>query len=278
MIEAVFVEREGTLPSSRTDVQAGTPTTLRRLLVAASLCSALLSQPCAAPANASESGAHASTASTSRWWKLECGDASRKRAAEPTACVFTVKIRGVLDTSRLHLVQQALQRRDAVRRALRRDVELHIDVDSQGGEIFATLEIGRMLRAERASISVGKGASCISSCVFLLMGAVERSISSGARLGIHRPSLGASARGGRKQASEDEIVDAMSEQLVLYAQQMNVPRKIVDELMLVPPDRVKRLSASDLAGYGIGAVDPIVLEERRARSQSLLHPGAAQGR
>jgi len=189
-----------------------------------------------------------------------------------------VKIRGVIDTSRLHLLQQALQRRDAVRRALRRDVELHIDVDSQGGEIFATLEIGRMLRAEGASISVGKGASCISSCVFLLMGAIERSISTDARLGIHRPSLGASGRGGRKQASEDEIVDAMSEQLVLYAQQMNVPRKIVDELMLVPPDRVKRLSASELAGYGIGAVDPIVLKERRARSQSLLHPGAAPGR
>ena len=278
MIEAVFIEREGALPGSRTDVHAGSPATLRRLLVAASLCSALLSQPCTAPAHASESGAHASTASSSRWWKLECGDASRKRPAEPTACVFTLKIRGVIDTSRLHLVQRALERRDAVRRALGRDVELHVDVDSQGGEIFATLEIGRMLRAERASISVGKRASCISSCVVLLMGAVERSISSGARLGIHRPSLGASARGGRKQASEDEIVDAMSEQLVLYAQQMNVPRKIVDELMLVPPDRVKRLSASDLAGYGIGAVDPIVLEERRARSQSLLHPGAAQGR
>jgi len=47
-----------------------------------------------------------------------------------------------------------VQRRDAVRRALAREVKLHVDVDSQGGEIFAALEIGRLLRAEGASISV----------------------------------------------------------------------------------------------------------------------------
>ena len=253
-------------------------TAVRRLLVAASLSSALLWQPCTAPANASGAGAHASTASTSRWWKLTCGEASGPRAAAPAACAFTVKLRGVIDGSRLQLVQQALARRDAVRRALHREVGFHVDVDSRGGEIFAALEIGRILRAERASISVGNGASCISACVFLLMGAIERRISGDARLGIHRPSLGASGPGGPTQASENEILDAMSEALVLYAQQMNVPRRIVDESMSVPPDRVERLRASDLAGYGIHAVDPLVLEERRSRSRSLSHPGATEER
>jgi ATP-dependent protease ClpP protease subunit len=250
----------------------------RRALYTASLCGVLLSQPSAMPAKASESGAHARTASTSRWWKLECGEAGRKRAAETTACAFTVKLRGAIDGSRLHLVRQALHRRDTVQHALHREVGFHIDVDSQGGEIFATLEIGRIMRAEGASIAVGTGASCISSCVFLLMGAIERHISGDARVGIHRPSLRAPQAGGPRQVSEDEIVDAMSEQLVLYAQQMNVPRKIIDALMVVPPDRVELLSASELATYGISALDAGALEERRARSQSLLHPGAAQGR
>lgn len=249
---------------------------LRGFLVAASLCGALLSQSCARPAGASESGAHASTASTSRWWKLECGDASRKRAAERTACALTVKLRGVIDESRIQLVQQARLRRDAVRHALGREVGFHVDVDSPGGELFAALEIGRILRTERASISVGKGRSCISSCVFLLMGAIERRVSGDARLGIHRPSLGAPGQAGPKQASEDEIVDAMSGPLLLYAQQMNVPRKIIDDSMSVPADRVRQLSAADLAGYGIHAVDPLVLEERRARSQSFSRPGAAE--
>jgi hypothetical protein len=252
--------------------------TLRQVLYTASLCGLLLSQPSAIPPHASESGAHASAASTSRWWKLECGQTGRKREAERTACAFTVKLRGVIDGSRLQLVRQALRRRDTVRRGLHREVDFHVDVDSQGGEIFATLEIGRIMRAEGASIAVGKGASCISACVFLLMGAIERHISGDVRVGIHRPSLRAPQEGGPRPASEDEIVKAISESLVLYAQQMNVPRKIIDALMLIPPDRVEFLSASELATYGINTRDAVALAERRARSQSLLHPGAAQGR
>src|SRR5512145_830873 len=76
-----------------------------------------------------------SIASTSRWWKLECDKTGRKREAETTACAFMVKLRGVIDGSRLQLVRHALQRRDIVRHALHRDVDFHVDVDSQGGEI-----------------------------------------------------------------------------------------------------------------------------------------------
>jgi hypothetical protein len=227
-------------------------------------------------AHAAKSSAHASTARTSRWWKLECGEASRQRKAETTACAFTVKLRGVIDGSRLQLVRHALQRRDTVRRALHRDVDFRVDVDSQGGEIFATLEIGRIMRAEGALITVGKEASCISACVFLLMGAIERHISNDARVGIHRPSLRAPQAGGPRPGSEDTIVAALAEQLVLYAQQMNVPRQIIDALMVIPPDRVEFLSVSELATYGITRVDAVALEERRARSPSLLHPRAAQ--
>jgi len=248
----------------------------RRALYAVALWGAVLSQPSAVLAQAAGSRAHASTASTSRWWNLECGEAGQQREAETTACAFTVKLRGVIDGSRLYLVRQALQRRDTVRRALHREVDFHVDVDSQGGEIFAALEIGRIMRAEGASIAVGKGASCISACVFLLMGAIQRHISGDARVGIHRPSLRAPQAGGPRQGSEDRVVGALSEQLVLYAQQMNVPRKIIDAMMLVPPDRVELLSASELATYGIKRVDAVALKERRARFQPLLHPRAAQ--
>jgi hypothetical protein len=49
--------------------------------------------------------------------------------------------------------------------------------------------------------------------------------------------------GGPRHASEDAIVAAMSEQLVLYAQQMNLPRTIINAMMVIPLDRVKLLSA-----------------------------------
>jgi hypothetical protein len=194
---------------------------------------------------------------------------------ETTACAFTVKRRGVLDGSGLFLGRPALQRRATVWRALHRDVAFHIDVDSPGGELFATREIGRIMRAEGTSIAVGPGASCLSACVFLLMGAIERHISGDARVGIHRPSLRAPQAGEPGHGSEDEIVAAMSEQLVLYAQQMHVPRTIIDAMMAVPPDRVKFLSAAELATYGISARDAGALEERRAHSPARLPPGAA---
>jgi ATP-dependent protease ClpP protease subunit len=252
--------------------------TLPRALRAASVAGALLSQLGAHPASASPGGAHASAAGTSRWWRLECGEAGSGRNGEPAACTLTVKLRGMIDGSRLQLMRHALERRDAVERALRREVKIHVDVDSQGGEIFSTLEIGRILREQGASIAVGRGASCISSCVFLLMGAIERDISGDARLGIHRPSLGASREAGPKQASEDAIVAAMAEQLAVYAQQMNVPRRIVDDMLRVPPDRIELLSASELARYGIPAVDPVARDERRSGSRSPEYPEATQRR
>jgi ATP-dependent protease ClpP protease subunit len=242
----------------------------RRALSLAALGGVLLALPSVMLATAAESGAHTSTASTSRWWKLDCGKAGRQRATETTACAFTVKLRGDIDGSRLFLVRQALQRRNTAWRALQRDVAFHIDVDSPGGELFATLEIGRLLRAEGASITVGPGASCLSSCVFLLMGAIERHISGTARVGIHRPSLRAPQPGEAGHGSEDAIVAAMSEQLVRYAQQMNVPRTIIDAMMAVPPDRFEFLSAAELATYGISARDTVALEERRARSQQAV--------
>ena len=130
------------------------------------------------------------------------------------------------------------------------------------------MEIGRILREERASIAIRNGASCISSCVLLLIAAVERYVGETARLGIHRPSLGASAWGGPKATGEDAIVDAMSAQLALYAQQMNVPRQIVDDMMSIPADRIRLLKRSELAGYGIFAVEPPAKSGRFKPSES----------
>ena len=208
---------------------------MRRFL-AATLTAVLLQAICGAA-----TGSHASIASTSRWWTLDCGQ----------ACVFTVRIRGALDASRLQLVRRALERRNRVAQTLGRDVAFRIDVDSSGGSVFAAMEIGRMLRRERASIYVGANASCISACVFVLMGAVERDVSDDARLGIHRPSLGAPDRAPQGEG----LVDAMAAGVVLYAEEMHVPRAIVDEMMSIQSDRVKLLRSSDLAAYGIFPVD-----------------------
>lgn len=202
------------------------------LLVAAVLC--LWS----AVGLASEPAAHASVAGTSRWWRLDCGRAP--------ACTFTVALRGRIEGSRLFLIERASERRAAVARALGRPVALRVDVDSAGGEVFAALEIGRALRAEGASIAVAPDASCLSACVFVLMGARERRIAPGARVGIHRPSV---------DADRPALAAALSGALALYADEMDVPRGIVDAMMSVPPDRMRELGPAALARYGL-VTDP----------------------
>jgi len=121
---------------------------------------------------------------TSRWFKFDCG----KEQASP--CVLIVRLRGPIDRSHLRLFEEAVRWRDGAQRALDRRIELHVDANTRGGEVFAAMEIGRLLRRESAAFHVSRSAECSSACVFALMGATARSVAPGGRVGIHRPSLG----------------------------------------------------------------------------------------
>jgi hypothetical protein len=204
-------------------------------VIASLLCVGWLSHLCGAPISA-DAAPPASSAPASRWWKLTCNDA-------PAPCVFTVRLRGVIDPSRLQLLEKSLQRRDTRQQALGRPVALKVDIDSPGGQVFAAMEIGRLLRREAATIRVGRGASCISACVFVLMGATEREAAANARIGLHRPSLGDPRR--------NTLVPVMSEPLVHYAEEMGVSPRIVDEMLAIPASQVRFVTTAELERYGL---------------------------
>jgi ATP-dependent protease ClpP protease subunit len=213
---------------------------MHRLLVAATSASLLL----VLAASASAIAASATTArQTSRWGTLDCSEAPVAASARPTPCRLIVRIRGQIGPDRLRLVRATLRRCDDARRALHRDVALHVEVDSEGGEMFAAMEIGRLLRAADASIAVERGAVCNSSCVFVLMGATRRSVARGARVGIHRPSLGEGGRG--------TDVNALADQIGWFAKQMDVSPAIASAIMAVPSDRMRFLNVAELDAFGI---------------------------
>ncbi len=157
--------------------------------------------------------------------------------------MLVVRLRGVIDQSRLTLFQEALRRRDTTQRALGRIVALQADVDSPGGQVFAALEIGRLLRRETAAVRVGRGAVCISACVFVLMAGTDREVAADARIGLHRPSLG--------DPRSDTLVPSMSDQLKHYAKEMGVSPQIVDEMLAIPASRVRFVTAAELGRYGL---------------------------
>lgn len=189
---------------------------------------------------------HASTAQTSRWWTFACSDGNRGVTTKPP-CVLRLYLRGTINPSSLHLIQEGIRHGETARHALGRPVAIEVDLDTRGGEVFSAMEIGRLLRSEAVSIRVAPGAECISACIFVLMGATGRAVAPTARVGIHRPSLGGAGREG--------LVDAMSAPLVSYAQQMHASRRIVDDMLAIPADRIRYLSAPELASYGIDLSD-----------------------
>src|SRR5262245_26568410 len=189
------------------------------------------------PASAAQPAQKPSSFNTSKWWNLDCD----RPPNEP--CLFTVRLRGAISESRVRLIKTALQRRDKALRELGRPIAVRLDADSHGGEVFSALKIGLILRKESASIYVGPTAQCSSACVFVLMGATDRRIAQTALIGIHRPSLGAD--------EHEAIVDAMIPQLVQYAGKMGIPRGIIDDMVLIPTERFRYLSARELADYGI---------------------------
>jgi ATP-dependent protease ClpP protease subunit len=205
-----------------------------RRLIASLLCAASLGCPSAAIS--ADAGPSASTAHTSRWWKITCD-------GKPARCVLTVHLRGVINESRLQLFNEALRRRDTTQKRLGRPVAVRADLDSQGGQVFAALEIGRLLRREAATVRVGPGASCISACVFVLMGAPQREVAGSARIGLHSPSLG--------DARRDALVPDMAEHLAHYAEEMGVSPQIVDAMLAIPASRVRFATTEELARYGL---------------------------
>jgi ATP-dependent protease ClpP protease subunit len=209
-------------------------TTPRRLLVGSLGC-VLLAGVCGARAVSVERAWRASAMNASRWFKFDCG----KEQAAP--CVLTVRLRGPIDGSHLRLFEEAVRWRDGAQRALDRRIELHVDANTRGGELFAAMEIGRLLRRESAALHVSRSAECSSACVFVLMGATARSVAPGGRVGIHRPSL--------ETAGSEELVGSMEQQLVGYAEGMNVPRRIVDDMMATPSRQLRYLTPAELSGW-----------------------------
>ncbi len=212
-----------------------------RWLLVGSLGCVLLAGMCGTRAASPERAWRASAIRTSRWFRFDCG----KEQASP--CVLTVRLRGPIDRSHQRLFEEAVRWRDGAQRALGRRIDLHVDANTRGGEIFAAMEIGRLLRRESAAFHVSRSAECSSACVFILMGATARSVAPGSRVGIHRPSLGT--------AGSQTLVESMGQQLVRYAEEMNVPRGIVDDMMATPSRRLRYLTPAELSGWVVVSAD-----------------------
>ena len=121
---------------------------------------------------------------------------------------------------------------------------------SNGGDIDAAMELGRMLRKRGINTYVAKADQCFSACVFAFMGGERRGVAG--RLGIHRPYF------LYTQDSPDRQVRFRHLQKVVkaYVEEMDYPDSLYEAIMLVPPQTMQIVAPADLKRYYLEGISP----------------------
>lgn len=131
-------------------------------------------------------------------------------------------------------------------------------LDSEGGDVYSAMTIGRMFRKARVYALLSNGNKCMSSCVLLLAGAVNRSIVDGARVGIHRPYST-----DTDPASFDDLqakTTKLGVDVSAYLSEMNNPNSLYESMKLIPSENIKILSYLELETFGLNDKDPVFAE------------------
>jgi ATP-dependent protease ClpP protease subunit len=165
-------------------------------------------------------------------------------------CSFRLHIDGEIDSTDADKVRSLL----ASRRAQSVASEW-LSINSRGGSINTAMTIGRMFRTERVGITVDPKGLCLSACVLILAGAVDRIVTSG-KVGIHRPYLKKMPRQSYQNKAVRESFRMMLQEIRTYLREMNVSEKLADDMVAVVPERIRFLTQDDLNRYGFAGIDP----------------------
>ena len=138
------------------------------------------------------------------------------------------------------------------------------------------MQIGRLLRQHEAQVTTD---NCLSSCVLILIGGVERNVytystlSSFAKrargIGLHRPYFSTVS----PSLSSSEIAQKrqkLTAEIAAYLQEMNVSSRLLDLMEAVPPEKMKFLTAAEVSDLGLDAPDP-VWDEKDVAARAAAH-------
>lgn len=129
-------------------------------------------------------------------------------------------------------------------------------LNSEGGDVEVAIAIGRQLRHFQAQAITFDEGKCLSSCVLILAGAVRRSLSN--TIGIHRPYLSSTDQRDYRtiQATQRRLSKVVKD----YLEEMNVSPSLYDAMVVIPPEKMRLLSESELQRYGLLEIDPVQQE------------------
>jgi hypothetical protein len=133
---------------------------------------------------------------------------------------------------------------------------------SNGGDIDAGMDLGRLFRSLGVFTLIGKDDQCLSACVFAFMGGERRSVSG--RLGIHRPFFPVTQdtpdRAARFRHLERTLKDFIAE--------LDFPDSLYEAVMAVPPESMQIVVPAELRRFYLEGISPL--------SEDMLDAAAAR--
>jgi hypothetical protein len=122
-----------------------------------------------------------------------------------------------------------------------------VRLSSPGGNLVGSLQLGQAFRDFNVMVVIGKGARCISACVYTFLGGAARRVVDG-RIGVHRfrPEVEKSDRD-----FPTVLVRRATEVLTEYVTQMGADPELIKLAMGISPPAVHFLDAGELRRYRV---------------------------
>jgi hypothetical protein len=154
-----------------------------------------------------------------------------------------------------------------------------LSLDSTGGDLDAAVKIGRLVRKLGVEVNTGGRGKCYSSCVLVLSGGMRRYVFVGERdeettIGIHRPYLVASTQKLTSSEAGNQL-SALRSMLSSALEEFNISTRLVDDMMAIPPERVRLLTGGELELWGLSDDDPV--HQSRSTNRWAIFSGISHG-
>lgn len=144
--------------------------------------------------------------------------------------------------------------------------------ESKGGDVDEAMSIGRVIRKYGYSTQLmfvrlkeDQSYGCFSSCVLAFASGVHKDSENGV-LGIHRPFFSTTIS---KDLTLDQIRmkrEKLNETIRTYLNEMDVSTKLLDDMLSIPPEKIKILTKEEKSLYRLEGYDANYDEFTNARS------------
>ena len=145
---------------------------------------------------------------------------------------------------------------------------LAIQLDSNGGDIIESLNIGRIIREYNLRTIVPLNSVCYSSCVFLLAAGANRMPIG--KVGIHRPYFAEIKPGVTASEIQSQRND-LNKKIRSFLDEVDVSQSLLDKMLSIPPEKIKILTKTELEELRLSITDANFEEKQTSEIASFFN-------